>query len=78
MQDYKLIIRTLTTGATQVTNGQLASQNASEFMAYLNEVYLSQGYTLQSVQALRTDATGSTTTYEFAYHLVKEVSTKSK
>ena len=81
MQDYKLVLRTITTGATvKNSDGSLIYQNASEFMSYLNAEYLSMGYEVQSVATLRvlpaTDI--SPVMYEFAYHLVKELNTASK
>jgi hypothetical protein len=76
MQDYKLVIRSVTPGATHFsTDGSMSIQNAGEFQAYLNEMYLSQGYALVSVQNLRVIppvSGGEPLQYEFAYHLVKE------
>ena len=55
MQEYKLILRAITGGATQVGHdGAIVSQNASEFMSYLNDQYLSQGYTIMNVETIRT------------------------
>lgn len=78
MQDYKLVVRGLVGGASVFTpEGILALQNFSEFMSQLNEMYLSQGYKVLSVDTLRVlpadPATGASTIYEFAYHLVKDV-----
>lgn len=80
MQDYKLIIRAITNGVTQRDpNGQVEVQNYAEFMAYLGDTYLSQGYTIHTVQNLRNipASNGQPGLYEFAYHLVKDV-TKAK
>lgn len=80
MQDYKMVLRGITTGATIVDqSGVMVAQNASEFMSYLNDAYLSQGYTIVSVQNVRVipaDGNASPLLYEFAYHLVKEVAAK--
>ena len=72
MQDYKLVIRGITGGATVLDpqTHQVVAQNASEFMSYLNETYLSQGYAVHTITHLR--ALGQPDIYEFAYHLVKE------
>lgn len=74
MQDYKLVIRSISGGATVLDpqNHQMVAQNAGEFMSYLNEMYLSQGYTVLTVQHLRTFGAPGQELYEFAYHLVKE------
>lgn len=81
MQDYKLVLRSLVTSETIIDRqtGAMIAQNASEFMSYLNEAYLSQGYALMEVQNLRVipaDSNGTPLMYEFAYHLVKEVNAK--
>lgn len=81
MQDYKMVLRGLVTGETVIDrqNGTMIAQNASEFMSYLNEAYLSQGYSIVSVQNVRVipaDGNGAPLIYEFAYHLVKEVNAK--
>jgi hypothetical protein len=79
MQDYKLVLRNITAGHTVFNpqSGEIIAQNASEFMSYLNEMYIKQGYTIHTVNSLRTAIgdvnTGLPTTYEFAYHLVKDV-----
>ena len=51
------------------------AQNASEFMSYINEMYLANGYEIQSVQFVRVipPVSGEAPQYEFAYHLVKEL-----
>lgn len=69
MQDYKVVYRTLTAGAT-VSGG---AQNVSEFQDYLNKTYLGQGYKILQVSLLRVlaDAQNPYMT-EWAYHLVKE------
>jgi len=76
MQNYKLVLRTITSGQTELgADGSVLIQNASEFMSYLNEQYLSQGYVVQSTESLRVNPSvdGGLPTYEFAYHLVKNV-----
>lgn len=79
MQDYKYVARTLTPGATVFDGqGNLAAQNYSEFVAYLNEQYLSRGYMVQSVTLLRTlppSTDGAPYMVEYGYHLVADVST---
>ena len=79
MQDYKLVLRSITGGATVLApDGSIVVQNASEFMTYLNEQYLSQGYEVKSANLVRVNPSvdGSPVTYEFAYHLVKEINKK--
>jgi len=88
MQDYKLVIRNVTSGATVIDQqtGNVLTQNAAEFTQYLNDVYLAQGYEVReinSLQVFKGDVnTGATPSYEFAYHLVKDtaptVTSKSK
>ena len=80
-QDYKVVQRSLTGGATLINqDGSLAVQNFSEFMTYLNEQYLSQGYEIHTVTLLRyVPASDTSANYsEYAYHLVKEVAGKAK
>lgn len=78
MQDYKLVLRAITAGATQLSDtGAVTVQNASEFMSYLNEQYLRNGYVISSITLLRPVDAGANV-YEFAYHLVKEVDSKGK
>lgn len=73
MQDYKLVIGNLS--ATAVPSQ--AIQSYSEFMYRLNDQYLSQGYEILSVNNTRVIVVeGQPTIHEFAYHLVKEISTK--
>lgn len=78
MQDYKLVLREITAGNTVLaTDGSVIVQNASEFMSYLNDQYLSQGYEIISVSSpYRAQNATEATTYEFAYHLVKKVKEK--
>ncbi len=76
MQDYKLVLRTLSGGNTQLDGaGGVVAQNASEFMSYINEMYLANGYEIQSVQLVRVinPVASEAPQYEFAYHLVKEL-----
>lgn len=83
MQDYKLVIRSLVNGAT-VTDGagNIEYQNIGEFLDYLREMYLNNGYSIVSVdltaKALPEANKTSPVWYEFAYHLVKEVETTKK
>lgn len=83
MQDYKLVIRNVTSGATVVDpqTGAVVVQNAAEFTQYMNDVYLAQGYEVREINSLQVfkgdPNTGATPSYEFAYHLVKETSAKS-
>jgi len=79
MQDYKIVQRALTGGATILdANGNMVSQNFSEFMSYLNEQYLRQGYTIHSIDVLKyTPPEGpNPPVSEVMYHLIKEVSDK--
>jgi len=76
MQDYKIVQRSLTGGPTlKNPDGSLAVQNFSEFMSYLNEQYLSQGYKLHTVNVLRyvPPQENASSLMEYAYHLVKEL-----
>lgn len=79
MQDYKVVVRALTAGATQVSpEGATVAQNFSEFTSYLSATYLSQGYKVLSVDQVRVlpGENGAPTLYEFAYHLVKDLPVK--
>lgn len=76
-QDYKVVQRSLTGGATLINqDGSLAVQNFSEFMSYMNEMYLSQGYEIHTITLLRYVPASDTSPNfsEYAYHLVKEAS----
>ena len=73
MQDYKMVMR----GLSNVSVPAAGVQNFSEFNTVLNEQYLAQGYTVLSVDLVRVLTTeGQPPVYEFAYHLVKEISKK--
>ena len=85
MQDYKLVIRNVTSGATVVDpqTGNVLIQNAAEFTQYLNDVYLAQGYEVREINSLQVfkGDVNTNLSYEFAYHLVKDttaVTSKSK
>lgn len=76
MQEYKLVIRSIVGGATQLDFvGNVLVQNAGEFTAYLNEQFLAKGWTLLSSNLIRVIPPTDTAPvqYEFAYHLVREV-----
>ncbi len=79
MQDYKLFVRTVYGGATVVRDGAVHIQNADEAQAYLNDMYLSQGYEVKSVDFLgevivnELEATNSPKALRFAWHLVKNL-----
>lgn len=78
-QDYKVVQRSLTGGATVLNqDGSLVAQNFSEFMSYLNEMYLSQGYEIHTVTLLRYVPASDTSANfsEYAYHLVKDLKAK--
>ena len=68
MQNLVVLFRELTAGAT-VLGG---AQNISEFQSYLNEAYLSQGYTLKSEHLLRVQTEPAYST-DWAFYLVKDV-----
>lgn len=72
MQDYQLVQRNL--GAETTPNGV---QSFSEFRSYLQEYYLNQGYKIHTiilVGKIQADpATGLGASYEYAYHLVKDI-----
>jgi hypothetical protein len=73
MQDYKLVIRSLST-STVPSSGV---ESFSVFQSALNDQYLSQGYTILKVEQLsKTVVEGQPAIYEFAYHLVKEITKK--
>jgi len=76
MQDYKIIQRQLTGGPTLLnTDGSIIAQNMSEFMTYVNQMYLTQGYTIHTITLLHytPGSDAGPTSSEYAYHLVKEV-----
>ena len=78
MQDYKLVLRSITAGATVLNpDGSVLVQNASEFMSYLNEQYLGNGYVIHTVTKLKSVEPGAVV-YDFAYHLVKEYTPSAK
>lgn len=73
MQDYKLVIRSLSTSSVPSSG----IENFSIFQQTLNDQYLSQGYTILKVEQLsKTVVDGQPAIYEFAYHLVKEIAKK--
>lgn len=78
MQDYKFVTRSVWAGANQFApDGSLLLQNAAEFLDYLNEMYLKNGYTLLSVSFLGeylASASDPNTPrgYTYTWHLVKE------
>ena len=72
MQDYKLVIRSLST----TTIPSAGVESFSDFQYMLNDQYLSQGYTILKVEQLSKSAVEEPAVYEFAYHLVKEISKK--
>ena len=79
MQDYKLVLRSITSGGTKLgADGSVEYQNAGEFISYLNAQYLSQGYKIVNVETTRTLPATETTPiiYERAYDLVKESAVK--
>lgn len=81
MQDYKIVVRALTAGATSLTpEGQMVAQNFSEFTSYLSANYLSQGYKVVNAELNRVipSENGSPVLYEYTYHLVKEIEVKAK
>lgn len=71
MQDYQLVQRNL---GAETGPGV---QSFAEFRAYLQEYYLNQGYKIHSIvlvgKIAADPATGAPASYEYAYHLVKEV-----
>lgn len=80
MQDYKLIIRSLTAGQTiydapPAQGGNLIYQNFTEFQDWLHVMYLSQGYKIDRAEfvAKGNDSASGVNWYEFAYHVSKEV-----
>lgn len=80
MQDYKLVIRSVVNGATvKDEQGNISYQNIGEFLDYLQAMYLNTGYELLSVdlvnKAVATPGVVTPIWYEFAYHLVKNMST---
>lgn len=78
MQDYKMLVRTVYGGATVEQNGVVLLQNLMETQDYLNEVYLSNGYHVLSVDylgefALDPGNSASPQGMRFAWHLAKDV-----
>lgn len=79
MQDYQLVVRAVWGGATILAGQTIVVQNLSEALDYLREVYLSNGYTVQSVDFLgetlvnELEQSNSPKALRFAWHLVKDV-----
>lgn len=79
MQDYQLVVRAVWGGATILAGQTIVAQNLSEALDYLREVYLSNGYTVQSVDFLgetlvnELEQSNSPKALRFAWHLVKDV-----
>jgi hypothetical protein len=81
MQQYKLVVRQIWVGPTQLESSQIVVQNALEFESHLNNILKTEGYTVHEVVLLRTTPPTNPLDfpkYEFAYHLVKELNTFSK
>ena len=80
MSDYKFVARKLTLGITQMDDsGQPSVQNVGEFVDYLNEMYLSQGYKIlqaDTVHFVPDTEQGSPPTYYVVYHMLKESASK--
>lgn len=71
-QNYVIVQRVLTPGVTVMTDGgRPAAQNASEFVAYLNEQYLSQGYEIHTISQVPVPADAPANSTQYAYHLIK-------
>jgi len=72
MQQYRLVIRTV--GNASAKDGSV--MDADGAMAQLNEYYLEQGFTIQSVNylgAFPPTPEGGVGGHMFAYHLLKDV-----
>lgn len=73
MQDYKFVQRALTPGPTEKqASGEIIVQNVAEFLSYLNEMYLAQGYKVHTITNLPADPNRPQIS-QFVYHLVKDV-----
>jgi len=76
-QDYKMVRRKIVVGATQLDEaGNLLVQNANEFQDYLNEVYLRNGYVVNTVNAQEpspAEISAGANWVEYTYHLTKNL-----
>lgn len=75
-----MFVRTVWAGDTVYEpGGALRAQNFAEAQEYLNDTYLSEGYTILSVDYLgevlvnELEASNSPRALRFAWHLVKDV-----
>lgn len=81
-QDYKFVNRNLWAGANVMVGNELYVQNVLEFMDYLNETYLANGYKILSVDYLgeipvnELEGTNSPRAMRYTYHLIKEINVK--
>lgn len=74
VQTYAIVQRALTAGATiNDATGRPAIQNIGEFLSYLNDVYLAQGYTIHTINQVPLVGDVPLGTVQYAYHLVKDV-----
>lgn len=79
MQDYQLVVRSVWGGATVLAGQTVVVQNLAEALDYLRDVYLSNGYKVQSVDFLgetlvnELEQSNSPKALRFAWHLVKDV-----
>ena len=85
MQDYKMLVRAVWGAETRKqSDGSIHIQNAMEAQDYLNEVYLSNGYKVLSVDYLGEfvvdpdNAKASPQGPRFAWHLVKDLEPAKK
>ena len=82
MQEYQMVLRGLTTAPTKFDeDGGIEYQNFSEFMSWMNTQYLSKEWQIHSEQLVRVipEVSGQTPLiYEYVYHLVRDLVTKSK
>ena len=85
MQDYKMLVRAVWGAETRKqSDGSIHIQNAMEAQDYLNEVYLSNGYKVLSVDYLgevfvnELEGSNSPRALRFAWHLVKDLESSKK
>ena len=80
MQDYKMVMRSVYSGATMyLPGGELHVMNAAEAQDYLNSTYLENGYKIQEVHYAgevlvnELEQSNSPRAMRFVWHLVKEL-----
>jgi len=76
MQEYKIVKRSVTPGATFPDGSGNVVQNITEFLDYINDTYLSQGYEIKHISEDKTYIESQGARQEFTsytYHLIRNV-----